>query len=218
VRTNLYAKPPGLPYAEAALLEPLACVLHGLAQIRLRPTDTVVLVGAGAIALLHLLVLRARGHAPVVVAARSAARAAQAAALGAVVLRTDAEVARLPVLELTHGRGADVVIECTGQVAVWELAPQLARRGGQVVLFGGCPTGTTVRFDPGRMHYDQVALTSPFHFTPRDVRAAYELLASGTFGGAALVAAEYPLERLREALERQRRGEGAKFAIVPALE
>jgi L-iditol 2-dehydrogenase len=148
VRTNLYAKPPGLPYAEAALLEPLACVLHGLSQVRLRPADTVVLIGAGAIALLYLLFLRARGHAPVVVAARSAARAEQAAALGAVVLRTAADAARAPVLELTHGRGADVVIECTGQVAVWELAPQLARRGGQVVLFGGCPTGRMVRFDP----------------------------------------------------------------------
>jgi len=108
-----------------------------------------------------------------------------------------------------------VVIECTGQVSVWELAPHLARRGGHVVLFGGCPPGTAVRFDTHRLHYDQVSVTSPFHFTPRDVRASYELLSSGEFGGQALVADEYPLERLGEALERQRRGEGAKFAIVP---
>lgn len=216
VRSNLYAKPPGLSYAEAALLEPLACVLHGLSHVRLRPTDTVVVLGAGAIALLHLLVLRARGHAAVVLVARSPARAAQAEALGAVVLRGGAEEARARVLDLTHGRGADVVIECTGQETVWELAPHLARRGGQVVLFGGCPTGTMARFDTSRLHYDQVSLTSPFHFTPRDVRAAYELLGAGAFGGAALVAAEYPLERLGEALERQRRGEGAKFAIVPS--
>ena len=58
VRTNLFRKPAALPYVEAALLEPLACVLHGLSQVRLRPDDTVVLVGAGPIALLHLLVLR----------------------------------------------------------------------------------------------------------------------------------------------------------------
>jgi len=217
VRTNLYAKPGALPYAEAALLEPLACVLHGLAQISLRPDDTVVLIGAGAIALLHLLVLRARGVGRVAVVARSPTRAAQARALGAdAVLPVDADAARAPVLELTRGRGADVVIECTGQLAVWEVAPHLARRGGQVVLFGGCATGTVVRFDTQRLHYDQVAVASPFHFTPRDVRAAYELLSAGTFGGEALVAAEYPLEQLGEALDRQRRGEGAKFAIVPA--
>jgi L-iditol 2-dehydrogenase len=218
VRTNLFAKPDRLPFTEAALLEPLACVVHGLSQVRLRPDDSVVLVGAGAIALLHLLVLRTRGIEQVVVLARSRGRAAQAQALGATVLPVSGEEVRAPVLELTHGRGADVVIECTGQEHVWEFAPHLVRRGGQVVLFGGCPSGTAVRFDTHRLHYDQISLTSPFHFTPRDVRAAYELLSSGEFGGGARVAAEYPLERLGEALERQRRGEGAKFAIVPAAD
>lgn len=216
VRTNLYAKPRALPYAEAALLEPLACVLHGIDRIPIRPDDTVVLVGAGAIALLHLLVLRVRGVERVVVVARNAARAVQAKALGAAeILGVSAEDARPSVLELTQGRGADVVIECTGQVAVWELAPALARRGGQVVLFGGCPTQSVVRFDTNRLHYDEVSVSSPFHLTPRAVRASYEMLSSGAFGGAALIAAEYPLERLGEALERQRRGDGAKFAIVP---
>jgi L-iditol 2-dehydrogenase len=215
VRTNLFAKPGALSFTEAALLEPLACVVHGLSHVQLRPDDNVVLVGAGAIALLHLLVLRARGVEQIAVVARSAGRAAQAEALGATTLRVGAEEARGPVLAVTEGRGADVVIECTGQERVWELAPHLARRGGQVILFGGCPSGSQVRFDTHRLHYDQVSIASPFHFTPRDVRAAYELLSSGKFGGRALVAAEYPLERLGEALDRQRRGEGAKFAIVP---
>jgi L-iditol 2-dehydrogenase len=217
VRTNLYAKPAGLPFAEAALLEPLACVLHGLSQVRVRPDDTVVLIGAGAIALLHLLVLRARGVERIVVIARSPQRGAQARALGAYATPAVAAADALePVLGLTEGRGADVVIECTGQLEVWETAPQLARRGGQVVLFGGCTAGSVVRFDTGRLHYDQVQVTSPFHFTPRDVRAAYEMLGGGDFGGGALVAGSYPLEGLAEALARQRRGEGAKFAILPA--
>lgn len=216
VRTNLFAKPARIPFTEAALLEPLACVVHGLSHVRLRPDDTVVLIGAGAIALLHVLLLRARGVERVVVLARSPGRAAQAQALRATVLPVGAEDAHAPVLELTQGRGADVVIECTGREHVWELTPQLARRGGQVMLFGGCPSGTAVRFDTHRLHYDQVSVTSPFHFTPRDVRVAYELLSSGGFGGRALVRAEYPLECLAQAFECQQRGDGAKFAIVPA--
>lgn len=216
VRTNLFHKPAGLPFAEAALLEPLACVLHGLSHVRLRTDDTVVLIGAGAIALLHVLVLRARGVAQVMVVARNAARAAQATALGATVVHGDVGAAREPILERTGGRGADLVIECTGAVDVWEMAPSLARRGGQVVLFGGCAVGSSVRFDTARLHYDQVAIASPFHFTPRDVRAAYELLGESQFGGGALISDELPLERLEEALARHRRGEGAKFAIRPA--
>lgn len=218
VRTNLYPKPRALSFAEAALLEPLACVLHGLSNLQLRADDTVILLGAGGIALLHLLVLRSRGLERITVVARRPARAVQARALGAsTVLSVDAVNARPAVLAMTGGRGADVVIECTGQVSVWEVAPQLVRRGGQVVLFGGCPAGTVVRFDTARLHYDQVSVSSPFHFTPRDVRASYELLSSGRFGGEALVAGEYPLERLEEALARHKRGDGAKFAIVPAI-
>jgi L-iditol 2-dehydrogenase len=217
VRTNLYRKPRSLSYTEAALLEPLACVLHGLAQVRLRPDDTVVLLGGGAIALMHMLALRARGIERVVVVARSEHRAALARQLGArAVILADAREAKEPVLELTGGRGADVVVECTGQVAVWEASPALARRGGQVVLFGGCPEGTVVHFDTTRLHYDQIILLSPFHFTPRDVRQSYELLEAGDFGGAALITAQYPLEGLSEALMRHQRGDGAKFAIIPS--
>jgi L-iditol 2-dehydrogenase len=191
-------------------------VLHGLSHARVRPDDTVVLLGGGAIALLYLLVLRARGVARVIIVARSAARAAQARALGAEVVPSAVETALEPILTLTARRGADLVVECTGAVGVWEAAPGLARRGGQVVLFGGCSVGSSVRFDTARLHYDQVAIASPFHFTPRDVRAAYELLGDARFGGGALVTDELPLERLEEALTRHQSGEGAKFAIRPA--
>lgn len=218
VRTNVYPKPSALAYQEAALLEPLACVVHGLGQVAIRPDDTVVLVGAGAIALLHLLALRSRGIERVAIVARSARRAALAHRLGAAqVLLGEVAEAQEPILDATDGRGADLVVECTGEIEVWERAPSLARRGGQVVLFGGCPSGTVARFDTNRLHYDEVRLVSPFHFTPRDVRHAYELLERGDFGGAALIAGQYPLEALAEALERHRRGEGAKFAIIPSL-
>jgi L-iditol 2-dehydrogenase len=219
VTTNLYPKPRGLAYAEAALLEPLACVLHALRPVRLRFDDTVVIVGAGAFALLHLLVLRNREVGRVIVVTRGVRRGAEAARLGAdEVITGGAEQARDEVLALTAGRGGDVVIECTGQTTVWEAALGFARPGGQVVLFGGCPSGSVVRFDAGRLHYDQVTILSPFHFTPRDARGAYELLAGGGFNGAALVSGRYPLERLPEALARLQRGEGSKFAIIPQPE
>ena len=216
VRTNLYDKPAGLPYREAALLEPLACVEHGFSLIRLRSDDTVVLVGGGAITLLHLLALRARGCERVIVVARNPKRAEEARRMGAAeVFLADVRAARQPILNCTGGRGADVVIECTGQIEVWEAAPALARVGGQVVLFGGCAAGTTVRLDAGRLHYDQVQIVSPFHFTPRDVRRAFELLASGDLSGAALIAGEHPLHELPLALEQLRAGGGPKYAIVP---
>lgn len=216
VNANLYPKPRLLAYEHAALLEPLACVLHAVAPLNVRADDTVVLIGAGAFSLLHLLLLRVRGVGRIVLLTRGAQRAALAERLGAdVVITGGAEHARDALLDLTEGRGADVVIECTGQVAVWDLAPSLARSGGQVVLFGGCPSGSVMRVDTGRLHYDQISLMSPFHFTPRDVRSAYELLASSGLDAGAVISGSYPLEELTEAFARLQRGEGAKFAIIP---
>lgn len=216
VRVNVYAKPERLSFATAALLEPLACVTHGLEGLSVRPDDMAVILGAGAIALLHVLALRARGVQNVWVIGRSPARAQHALRVGAQrVLATDLHSARAEVLEATNRRGADLVIECTGQVEVWEQAPGFARRGGTVVLFGGCAAGTSVRFDTHRLHYDQLRLHSPFHFTPRAVRAAYELLCDPAFGGEHLISGSYPLEGLPQALEAHRCGRGIKFAIEP---
>ncbi|HEV8713041.1 MAG TPA: zinc-binding dehydrogenase [Candidatus Binatia bacterium] len=224
IRANLFAKPAGLPFVDAALLEPLSCVMFGLEQACpelsrrtvLRPDDTVVIVGAGAIGLLHLLALRALGMERVYVVARNPQRAAAAQTLGAYgIIARSAEEAREEVLAVTAGRGADVVIECTAQPRVWEAALFLARPGGQVVLFGGCPSGTTVAFDTYRLHYDQVHILSPFHFTPTAVRRAYELLVSGKILANKLISGTYPLAQLSHAFALLQQGEGIKYAIIP---
>lgn len=216
VGVNVYRKPESISFAVAALMEPLACVLHGLDMIRVRPDDTVVLIGAGPISLLHLLALRQSGVGRVIVVVRSDRRAAEAKRLGAdEVLISDVSAVRDQILARTEGRGADIVIECTGQVEVWEAAPSLTRVGGQVVLFGGCRPGTQVRFDTQRLHYDQLQIVSPFHFTPRAVRRAYELLASGNLGAEGLISGTFPLTELRRALTLHQQGEGVKFAIEP---
>jgi L-iditol 2-dehydrogenase len=216
IRTNLFTKPAALPFVEAALLEPLSCVMFGLEQTVLRPDDTAVVIGAGAIGLLHLLALRALGVERVYAIARNPQRAEVARTLGAYgVIARSAEEARAEVLAVTAGRGADLVIECTAQPRVWEAALLLARPGGQVVLFGGCSSGTTVAFDTYRLHYDQVRILSPFHFTPKAVRRAYELLVSGKILSSKLLSRTYALAQLPYVFDLLQRGEGIKYAIIP---
>ncbi|GIW45383.1 MAG: sorbitol dehydrogenase [Candidatus Binatia bacterium] len=216
VRANVYPKPRELSFAEAALLEPLSCVTHGLEGIPIRPDDFAIVLGAGAIALLHVLVLRARGVGRIWVLGRNPERARYAAQVGAERVLTDGFAsARDAVMAATGGRGADLVVECTGQVEVWEKAADFARRGGTVILFGGCAAGTAAQFDTHRLHYDQLRLHSPFHFTPRAVRAAYDLLTDSAFGGGALISGYFPLSDLPMAIEAHRSGRGIKFAIQP---
>jgi len=216
LRVNLFAKPTNLSFAEAALLEPLSCVVFGLQQPILRPDDTAVVIGAGAIGLLHIVVLRALGVERIYVIARNPQRARTAQELGAFgIIPLAAEEARSAVLDVTGRRGADLVIECTAQPRVWEESLFLARPGGQVVLFGGCPAGTTVSFDTYRLHYDQVRVLSPFHFTPKAVRQAYELLTTGRIPAKKFISGTYPLAELSLALDLLQRGEGIKYAVIP---
>jgi L-iditol 2-dehydrogenase len=216
IRTNLFPKPAQLSFAEAALLEPLSCVVFGLAQTVLRPDDNAVVIGAGAIGLLHVVVLCALGVERVYVVARNPQRAERARRCGASgVIPCAAEDARGAVLQVTDGRGADLVIECTAQVRVWEHSLFLARPGGQVVLFGGCPQGSTAAFDTYRLHYDQVRVLSPFHFTPKAVRHAYELLVTGKIPASQLISGAYPLAQLPQVLNLLQHGEGIKYAMIP---
>jgi L-iditol 2-dehydrogenase len=216
VEKNLFPKPPSLSFTQAALLEPLSCVVHGLEHIRLRADDAIVIIGAGAIGLLHLLVLKALGMERVYVIARNTHRAQAAYDLGAHrVILWGVNESQDEMAAETQGRGADVVIECTGQPKVWEQAIGMARLGGQVILFGGCPASTQVSFDTHRLHYDQVKISSPFHFTPRAVRKAYQLLAEERIPAGPLISGAFPLGQIKEAFTSLQEGQGIKYAIIP---
>lgn len=179
-RRNAFRKPENLSFEQAALLEPLSSVCFGLTKVpsrKIRDDATVLLLGSGPIAMLWLRALQAHGAGRVIVAARRPARLETARRMGALatVATSSGDLDSL-VAEATGGRGCDTVIECTGQPDVWEDAPRHARRGGSVVLFGGCASGSRASFDTGRLHYDGVELSSPFHFRPRDVAEARRLL------------------------------------------
>jgi L-iditol 2-dehydrogenase len=113
---------------------------------------------------------------------------------------------------ITGGLGFDYVFECTGQLEVWENTVNYVRRGGTVILFGGCKQGIIVTYDTYRIHYDEITIKGIFHFTPADVREAYKLLSSGAINVGQLVSGRYSLENIREPFERLSRGEGIKYA------
>ena len=216
VRSNMFEKPKSLPFVDAALLEPVSCVVFGLQQATFTPDDTAVIIGAGGFGLLHLMLLKMMGMERVHMVAKNPERAKVAEELGAYsVIARPAEEAREEVLEATGGRGADLVIECTAQPSVWEESLFFARPGGQVVLFGGCPQGTKVSLDATRLHYDQIRLSSPFHFNPAAVRKASELLISGQIPTEYLISGRYPLVDICQAFDRMQRGEGIKYEVVP---
>ncbi len=218
VERNVFRKPVTVSYEAAAFLEPVACVVHALQMLAPRPGDAIAIVGDGGFGILHALVARTLGARAILVGRRSE-RLALARSLG-IVETIDARAQTnvgAAIRALSENRGADAVIESTGALDVWEAAPAYVRRGGSVVLFGGLPSGTRVAYDSSRLHYDEVKLLGPFHFTPRAVRAAYDLLTARAIEVEPIVSERFPLERLEDAFRSLDAGRGLslKYAIVP---
>jgi L-iditol 2-dehydrogenase len=216
VARNAFLKPPSISFEEAALLEPLSCVVHAQAMARVEREESVLIIGAGAFGMLHMLVMRSAGVREIAIAGRGADRLGWAARLGADrVIDAARPDAAAEIAKLNGGYGPDLVIECTGQVQGWRDAFARARRGGRVVFFGGCAAGTSLEIDTRRMHYDNLTLLAPFHFRPRDVRRAYELLSGGSLDAGRIINAHRALADLAEVFAMLERGEVLKCAVIP---
>jgi len=202
VAKNLYAIPDSLSFAEAALTEPLACVVRGMAAVPVRAGETVAVLGLGPIGLLFVRLCVLAG-ARVLAAGRRAERLALAMQLGASeVFDIAATPDILPTLRSrTEGeRGPDKVIEAVGRPEAWEQAIALVRKAGTVSLFGGCPAETFVRLDTHRVHYDELTLVGAFHHTPDTFRQALDLIAQGDVPARSFLQQTAPLAALPSVL------------------
>jgi L-iditol 2-dehydrogenase len=216
VAQNMHRVPAELPLAQAALIEPLACALHGVRDADIQLGDTVAIIGAGAQGLMQVQLTRASGAARVIVIGRSHGRLERAQQLGAhVSISTldDDPIAR--VRELTGGRGADVTLESAGSATTWQLAQALTRPGGTALMFSGLPGGSEVPFDATRLHYGEITIKGCFHHTPRLVEQALDLLASGVVDGGALIDGQIGLAQVEDGLHRMARSEAIKLAVIP---
>jgi L-iditol 2-dehydrogenase len=219
VEKNTYAIPGDLDYRDAALAEPLACVLRGLDECQVQPGDTVAIIGLGPIGLMFVRLARQAFGARVIAIARRLEQVDRAVLLGAhegiLMGHSDALVSE--VRYRTDRRGADVVIEATGQPEAWELATQLVRKGGVINFFGGCPAGTKVGLDTALLHYSEITCKSSFHHTPGNVRCALEWIAEGAVDARHIVNHEHSLDDLPQVLEdlAHRRNGQIKAVIIP---
>lgn len=209
VEHNVFEKPDYVSFTRASLLEPLACVAQALQVLAPRtPTDRILVIGPGAIGLMFVSAIRKMGIHDVTLAGRNRARLEIGESLGARIMS-------LAEAQTHAGKGYDAVIECTGNVEIWEKSIDFVRRGGKVCLFGGCPKGSHIAFDTNRIHYDQITLLSPFHFGTAAVRQAREWLLQDDFQLDGLVSGARELHEASEVFEDLRTGKGIKYVFHP---
>jgi L-iditol 2-dehydrogenase len=178
VEKNAYRIPSHVSFEEAAMVEPLACVIHGIQETAPRSGDIIMVLGLGPIGLMFIGMLKHRGCI-VLAAGRHEARLQAARDLKADhVFEADSDGAWIQ--KLKKWPPIDMVIEATGRPEVWQQAIQMVRRGGTVNLFGGCPSGTSISLDTNRLHYDQITIKSSFHHRPSTICQALDAISFGT--------------------------------------
>ncbi|HLW86754.1 MAG TPA: zinc-binding dehydrogenase, partial [Candidatus Sulfotelmatobacter sp.] len=160
VEANMLVIPPNVSFEDAAMTEPLACVLRGLHETGVEIGDTVTIIGGGPIGLMFVQVARAIGCNVISVVKRD--EQVQAAKhMGAHEI---VQITKVPnVVDAVRAlspqkRGCDVVIEAVGRQEAWEWSVDMVRKGGTVNFFGGCAGGTKVQLDTGRLHYSEITL------------------------------------------------------------
>lgn len=210
---NLLPLKPDTRFLDAALTEPLACVVLGIQDLRLQPGESVLILGAGPIGLMFLALALDAG-CRVTVGGRGEARLDRARKLGATTAVVVPDSGDLSEVLTASPGGYDVVVEAVGKPEVWETAVRCVRKGGRVNFFGGCPSGTTVPLDTGLLHYSNLTLLASFHHTPATIRRALALIERGVIRSADFVDGETPLDDLPNLLQQMTQGNRAVKTLV----
>jgi len=207
---TVYAISETVPAELAALVEPLACVVNGTNRAAVRPGETVVVFGAGAIGCLFIGVFEAAGAGRIIAIEPSTQRAPIARAMGADEVLTPDEWADRRV-ELVAD-GADVVVDAVGSVL--PQAIDAAAMGGRVIVFG--------MNDNARALLHQIEITEKglsifgSYISNFTFPTAIRLVEGGALRLEPMLTHVLPLERLTEGLDLLRSGAATKVVVTPA--
>jgi L-iditol 2-dehydrogenase len=195
--------PAGVPFEQAAFVEPLNTVLKGSKLLNLAADDTVLVIGQGPIGLMHAALAR-RAGARVLTSDLFAERHAIAARFG---LTNPINAAKENVVERvmteTEGRGADAVILAVGGNGLIRTAMDAARPGGKVMLFAQTQHGEAT-IDPAAVCVDEKTLlgsySSSFPILDEVTNLVFQGYREG-FNLTQLISHRFPLEQAVEAIE-----------------
>src|SRR5213593_5241536 len=211
---NVHALPRGLDPVTAAMTEPTACCLAGLETFQMPRGATVLVIGGGIMGLVTMALAKRRGAKRLILSDPIAERRQMARRLGAsVIIDPVRESLRDKVMELTGGRGADVVCEAVGKPELVAEAMALTTPHGFFQLVGVNPKGSRLPLDLWDVHFREIRIGGAFGRGTAYKRA---LALMPKLGLKRLVTARFPLERIGDAFAHAAAGRGVKTMIMPA--
>jgi threonine dehydrogenase-like Zn-dependent dehydrogenase len=221
--SNIFKIPAGLtPESVIGAGCALVTAIHGVERTGIDWQDIVVIQGAGPVGISALAVAKSAGASKVIVLGAPAARLQMARRFGADHVIDIDEVkhpaARIQaVRDLSHGYGADVVLECVGHPSAVVEGMEMCRDGGKYLVLGHYCDAGSVSWNPHVITRKQLQVFGSWSSEPRHMKAALEFLRAhrDQFPFDTMVTHRFPLEKANEALETTARWISAKSVIEP---
>jgi L-iditol 2-dehydrogenase len=213
---QVYKVGPDATPEEAALTEPLACVIHDMKRHPVRANDVVVIAGAGIMGLLHLVMAR-RTPSFVIVSEPERVRREKALELGAsAVIDPSTEDYATRVTELSSGRGANVTYVAIGSPRAIEAAVAGAAKRGVVSVYASVhPSTETIALPPNRFHHQEITLSGSYSQERDDFMASAELIGRREIDVRPLISKTFPLSRLADAFEVALQKDAYRVLVLP---
>lgn len=198
---NVYSLPEGMSWEEGAYIEPLACVIRGQERANIGMGDTVAIIGAGPMGLAHAIMAKLNGATKVIISEMNQARLQKARDLGVdVVIDASEKDPVQEVLNLTDGRGADVVFEVVGAIPTYQQALNLVRKGGTLVAYGAAPADQAMQIKPFDIFSKELTIVGSYAGTYGTWVKAIQLISSKRFDPANIFSKTIPLDQLEDGI------------------
>jgi L-iditol 2-dehydrogenase len=208
--------PPSMGWDEAALAEPLACVLNAVELTNIRLGDTVAIIGAGPIGCMIIPIAYMSGASKVIVIQRSRSRLEAAQKFNADVYICSGEEDPIKrIREETGGLGADVIFTANPNPETHALALNMAKNRGRINLFGGLPAGSTVTLDTNIIHYKELMVGGAHGSLPRHHQQALNLIASKKPDIKPYISHHFSLDQIKEAFAAAEGHRGMRVVVQP---
>ena len=216
VTTGTFRLPDGMSFDEGTFIEPLGCVIRGQRSAGSCADKTVLVMGSGISGLLHVMLARANCAERVIATDINAFKLEQAIDCGAHYAIDARDDVPVRVREFTEGRGADLVIVCTGAMSAFKDAMVSVDRAGSILCFATTEPGDDLQVPINDFWRNSITLLSSYAAAPRDLEEAIEKIRDGVVDVTRLITHRFPIELAGDAFRMMVSEEDAvKIIIYP---
>jgi len=211
---NVVEIPDSLSFEEAALAEPLACVFNAFEKSKMRPGDTVLVIGAGPIGLMHAKMAQIAGVEKIIINDLSRDRLDLCRRIDSSLITLESENMKEELDVLTNGRGVDVCITACPAPQAQQIALEIAAINGRIIFFGGLPADKAkVSLNTNLIHYKQLEVTGTTRQSLAQYRRTLKLVACGRINVKDLISSRTALRDIQGILDNISQARSLKSAI-----